>query len=281
MVSEMVSEKSSSRGTMDAKKFETIFSSKETYQLYQLPKRWDGKDFYATLYSHLKKYREDMENFYRNDNDLCAAVKTVCRGICAAVDASLRGYPGKAYERFEGVMEILNEDPLLIEKEKINEERLYRVVDVGNATVPDRKRVFHVPFSMRSKMATQRYSIPGFPSLYLGTSVDLCCMESGKDPQRDFVCVSRYELQTDKRMNNRSNEDNQRPVFDNDEFKIFDVSIKPDKAIETLCNNDKGVEKYIKWYPLIAACSYIRAKRDDPYSAEYIKIGRASCRERV
>ena len=258
---------------MDAINFEALFSK----DIYQLPIRWDGKNFYATLYNHLKRYREDIEK-YCDDPFLCTVVKTVCRNICAAVDFSFRGYPGKAYRSFESVMELLGKDPLLIKKENINKEQLYRVVDVGNATVPTRQRNFHVPFSMRSRMSTQRYSIPGFPSLYLGTSAELCCMELGKDPQRDYVCVSRYELQIDKRIVHRALDDqknDQHPVFDNDQFIIFDVSLKPDKAIEKLDRDDnkdvkKFIRKYIKWYPLISACSYIRAMRDAPYSAEYI-----------
>ncbi|MGI6671588.1 MAG: leucine-rich repeat domain-containing protein [Christensenellales bacterium] len=250
---------------MDSTKFEEIFSK----DIYQLPIRWDGKDFYTTLYKHLKEYREDIEK-YCDDPDLFVEVKTVCRNICAAVDFSFRGYPGKAYKSFERVMEILRKDPLLINKNKINEECLYRVVDVESAAVPNRQRVFHVPFNMRSRMSTQRYSIPGFPSLYLGTSVELCCMELSKDPQRDYVCVSRYELQTDIRVHSYHDETSQRPVFDNDEFEIFDVSIKPNQAKEKLCHNDEKIAKYMKWYPLISACSYIRAMRDAPYSAEYI-----------
>ncbi|HHX20526.1 MAG TPA: hypothetical protein GX722_01920, partial [Clostridiales bacterium] len=138
---------------MDSTKFEEIFSK----DIYQLPIRWDGKDFYATLYKHLKEYREDIEK-YCDDPDLFVEVKTVCRNICAAVDFSFRGYPGKAYKSFEAVMEILGKDPLLIDKETIGTENLYRVVDVGNAAVPKRQRIFHVPFSMRSRMFTQRYS---------------------------------------------------------------------------------------------------------------------------
>ena len=248
----------------EPEKFKEIFSKNE----YQLPIRWDGKDFYATLYKHLKNYREDIDNFYRDDTELCEEVKTVCLGICAAVDCSFRGYPAEAYKRFEGVMGVLSKNPLLIDEKDVNKELLYRVVDVENAAVPNRQRIFHVPFSMRSKMSTQRYSIPGFPSLYLGTSVELCCMEMNKDPQRDYICVSRFELQTDERINIFFDSE-QSPIFDNDEFKIFDVSIKPDTAIKKT-GHDDGKIKYIKWYPLISACSYIRAMRDTPYSAEYI-----------
>jgi|GEM_PF-6797002 hypothetical protein len=35
-------------------------------------------------------------------------------------------------------MEILSKDPLLVEMESINEESLYRVVDVKSAVVPNR-----------------------------------------------------------------------------------------------------------------------------------------------
>ncbi|NLE14009.1 MAG: leucine-rich repeat domain-containing protein [Clostridiales bacterium] len=251
---------------MDAAKFKEIFSKDN----YRLPIRWDGKDFYATLYKHLKNYREDIKSHCSEGSELFDDVKTVCRGICAAVDCSFRGYPEKAYDSFKGVMEILGKDPLLIDEKDVKKESLYRVVDVENAAVPDRKRLFHVPFSMRSKMSTQRYSIPGFPSLYLGTSLELCCMEVGKDPQRDYVCVSRYELQTDERVKYNVFGQNQRPIFDNDEFKIYDISIKPDNAINKSGNKNKDVDIYIKWYPLISACSYIRAMRDDHYSAEYI-----------
>ena len=145
---------------MDTTKLDIIFLE-DSKDKYKLPIRWDGQDFYETLYNHLKKYRKDVENNYLKDNpDLCADVKTVCRGICAALDCSFRGYPAEAYESFKGIMKILGKDPLLVEKEDINKEPLYRVVDVGNAARPERKRVFHVPFSMRSKMSTQRYSIP-------------------------------------------------------------------------------------------------------------------------
>lgn len=267
---------------MDLTTFTEIFEKER----YQLPLRWDGRDFYATLYKHLKAYREYIEKRGK-DPDICADVKKICRGICAAVDCSLRGYPGKAYETFKG-MGILKKDPLLIEKDDLllvekkdssqakkedHNRALFRVVDVGNAAVPARKRVFHFPFNMRSKMSTQRYSIPGFPCLYLGTSLELCCMELEKDPKRDYLCAARYKLQTDRRINDPFgwSEKNQSPVFDNDRFVIFDVSIKPKKAVEKAQHNGDAdiaeLQTYSKWYPLIAACSYIRAMRNDPYSA--------------
>lgn len=37
--------------------------------------------------------------------------------------------------------------------------------------------MFHIPFELRGKAATQRYSIPGLPSLYLGSSCYICWEE--------------------------------------------------------------------------------------------------------
>lgn len=99
---------------MDREKFQKVFSN----EAFQLPIRWDGKNFYATLYKHLKGYHECIPEDC-DDSDLRAKVKSICQGICAAVDNSFRGYPEKAYKSFEGVMAILKEDPLLINKNKI------------------------------------------------------------------------------------------------------------------------------------------------------------------
>ena len=39
--------------------------------------------------------------------------------------------------------------------------------------------LFHIPFSQRYKVSTQRYSFPGLPCLYLGNSKEVCSIELG------------------------------------------------------------------------------------------------------
>ena len=39
---------------------------------------------------------------------------------------------------------------------------------------------------------------------------------------------------------------------------------------EELLNSSSVREAYLLWYPLIAACSYIRTNKKDPFAAEYI-----------
>ncbi|AKT46804.1 hypothetical protein ADJ67_03350 [Eubacterium sulci ATCC 35585] len=248
-------------------KFKELFSK----DIYQLPIRWEGRDFYGRLYNHFKTYCEDITEILKDEVDICNDIEHICIKICTALDYSFRGYPIESYKSFKSVMDILNKIPLLVDNFEFKNEKIYRVVNNGNASLPERERIFHVPFKMRSKMSTQRYSIPGFPSLYLGTSIELCCMELDKEPKQDYLCVSRFEIEmeVDPLINSIFGNSDQPLKFDNGQLKIFDLSLKPDEIIVKDFSYDEYI-KYIKWYPLLSACSYIRAMHDDPYSPEYI-----------
>lgn len=243
-------------------KFKELFSK----DIYQLPIEWDGNDFYATLYKHYKKYLKDIKAITNDMKDVYTDVERVCRQICAVVDSSFRCYHAESYERFKKIMEFLDVVALKVEMDVFKKEKLYRVVNITNETQPERKRVFHVPFNMRSKMSTQRYSAPGFPCLYLGTSIELCCTELGKNPIQNNLWASRFEIEIDASDMLYKLWEN--PSFDNGELVIYDLSLKPNEIIESYSDND--VIKYMKWYPLLSACSYIRHFRNDPFSPEYI-----------
>lgn len=51
------------------------------------------------------------------------------------------------------------------------------------------KDFFHIPFEKRGKIRTQRFSIPGFPSLYLGTTLYVCWEELNRPNINDFQAV--------------------------------------------------------------------------------------------
>ena len=40
--------------------------------------------------------------------------------------------------------------------------------------------IFHIPYNLRAKISSNRYSISGYPSLYLSTSLELCKQELKK-----------------------------------------------------------------------------------------------------
>lgn len=249
--------------------FKKIFQDEELF----LPKRWNGIDFIAELrklfdlyIDHLKKAPSARKKYGVEIGDIHSVTELLIWTIKDYMD----GYPKKAYDTFSQLMDILKRRPF--EDAVLNESLqiiLYRAVKEKTDT--SRTRMFHTPYNMRSKVATCRYSIAGFPCLYLGTSLDLCCTEIRKSPG-DSVLASAFKV-TDS-------------IILNKKIRVFDLAVKPQDLLgqenETesqsqhissipLSNlSNKKRYAYLLWYPVIAACSYIRAFPDAPFAAEYI-----------
>lgn len=66
-----------------------------------------------------------------------------------------------------------------------------RLADLGARL--GRAEMFHIPFNLRDRVATQRYSFPGLPCLYLGRSLYVCWEELGR-PDLHRLWVSKLAL---------------------------------------------------------------------------------------
>ena len=277
---------------IDVKKLLEIFSDEKSGGIlkdFQLPIRWEGGDFYKALYFRLKEYRNRIEKQlpekklaeYRDD------IRKVCYGVCLAVSETFRGNPYEAYNAVDDTLKLLTgKYECYLGEEELKNCPLYRAVDVKDKAVHDRKRVFHVPFNLRSKMSTTRYSIPGYPALYLGTSLALNCEEIHRSPKDDTVMAARFVFNGDTTIDYDDSENVVESVLSM-QFKkkltLLDLSVKP-QDFQTGTKEDpssrqkllsehillKKPQLYLLWYPLITACSFIRIYREDPYSPEYI-----------
>lgn len=153
-----------------------------------------------------------------------------------------------------------------------NSQYLFRAAAVPDNQPYPRERVFHTPYNMRSRVSTNRYSIAGFPSLYLGTSLALCCEEIHLNPHKGFCIAARFEP-------NEYYKYKDRPI------SFIDLAIKPQDFFRNQRNDNiengrkvnaeilmdrRAKGAYLAWYPLIAACSFIRVNKEDPFAAEYI-----------
>lgn len=269
--------------SIDKNTFKAILKNEELY----LPIRWNNNNFVLTLQKLYREYTSEIRKqfqtngYNRVDTKKCEdKIKKVCYLIIEVVKAYLNGLPAEAFKKFDKVMKTLNVTPLKIygnndvkqfnypDNEKIN---LYRVASINDNSVYDRSRIFHVPFNLRSKISTNRYSIAGYPSLYLASSIELCCEEIHYNHHEQLGIVSRFEL--NKNINP-------------DQIEIIELGIKPQDFIEEhkLMNRDymrRRIDKshlnktdvyeaYLLWYPLIAACSFIRVNKKDPFSVEYV-----------
>ena len=55
----------------------------------------------------------------------------------------------------------------------------YYRIRIGAEDFKERKDLFHIPMGKRSLINSYRYSIPGYPCLYLSTGVEMCWFECG------------------------------------------------------------------------------------------------------
>lgn len=72
----------------------------------------------------------------------------------------------------------------------------YRTRLKESTTIFQEKDMFHVPFDKRGNVTTKRYSIPGYPCLYLGKSIYVCWEEMRRPALSDFA-TSAFKAQED------------------------------------------------------------------------------------
>ena len=273
-------------------KFKKIFSDKRLH----LPIRWNNNDFADSLKILFEIYLNQVEkeqslwDHSRTIKVNSQKIRRVCNLLHITVKHYLNGFPAKAFTTFKTLMSLLEENPLKTYQKSITEQlaindndtlNLYRVTCVSENSLYNRKRVFHTPYYLRSKVSTSRYSIAGFPSLYLGTSLELCCEEVHYNPHEQFALASRFQIERNYANNNT-------------DIKVIELAIKPQDFLwdndtnNYYITNDNIIKKrirrisshllnshsirsaYLLWYPLIAACSFIRVNKKDPFAAEYI-----------
>lgn len=113
----------------------------------------------------------------------------------------------------------------------------------GHKTYDD---MFHIKLQERGKITTQRYSAPGYPCLYLGSTIFACWEELG-EPKFDDLMISAYKATCN--------------------FKLFDLRIP--KEAEYTNDNLKNI---LLRLPLIIACSFVIREKDKPaiFKPEYI-----------
>lgn len=126
-----------------------------------------------------------------------------------------------------------------------------------------REDLFHIPMNERYKIKPYRYSIAGYPCLYLSTGTELCWFECGM-PQEFSISQYRFE-----------------PIDASYELLLIDFSYKPimlySSAVTAYYNEsdkreqiDDYLLKYFVSHLLRAACSITATDRSVPFIEEYI-----------
>jgi len=236
-------------------KFKEIFSD----PIFILPKEIPKKSEYA-------KYIQKIFNQYiellsqvtdlKDINGIAGSItieKTMERqmefleGISQCIDLYYSGKPSEAYDTLSKTISTRiskNKSMIRIGKYELGES-FYRGRIGKDNFLYNKNEMFHIPFELRGQVATQRYSIPGFPSLYLGKTIYVC-WEELKRPDLNMFQVSRLI--------------NTQPI------EYIDLT-PPDLTAGFYNTKAFG---YMMVWPLIAACSVKVQNPADHFKPEYI-----------
>ena len=126
------------------------------------------------------------------DIKVLTRIKGLIDSINSSISSYYNGLPNKAYESFSNSLTkiVKFQNHVALSYIEPNED-FYRIRPSSNMVLSERKDIFHVGFEYRNFCNTQRYSIPGLPSLYLGKTSYLCYQELGR-PNVSESYISRF-----------------------------------------------------------------------------------------
>jgi len=242
----------------DEKSFKNVFQNLFKKLKIDLPIRWDGNDFLKTIKKEMERYIFSVE-LLLNDGEL-RDVRNISNLIVDSIEFYLNGSPSLAYTKISALIDDYLEKFTMIDNPDIE---YYRIARVNKNCSYGRERIFHPPFSLRNMISTNRYSIAGYPCLYLSSNLNLCFKEIDYNPYEDYYIVSKFKI-------------NKNII---DRIEILDLSVKPQDFIDngSKLTNDSEIGKitynfknYLYAFPLIMACSFIRTDKNAPFAPEYI-----------
>jgi hypothetical protein len=205
----------------------------------------------------LLKTGEPMHNVHRRTLEHLSLIESSSNQIRSAIKQYLSGSPYRASaELRQGLKELQPHLEMLVAPSQLL-SNLYRVREIDSLVNSERKDIFHVPFDLRHRVNTQRYSISGWPSLYLGASLMVCWEEVGR-PAFHRLAVACFDAE--KSLN------------------ILDFAYRPRVVVDLYEPLDDSpafftvdyMASYLVCWPLLAACSVRAHHRGSSFVEEYI-----------
>ena len=221
--------------------------------IFSIPRTQPPKEDYKIFVNKVfKQFLEKLENVGQFE-DVTFSIQSIkerqnhlVSQLKLAIHKYYDGKPASALKELEKGLNsnLKNFEELLNVREFYPNSDFYRV-RIHKVNFPlSSENFFHIPFDMRGKIKTQRFSIPGFPSLYLGTSSYVCWEELNRPNLNDFQIV---------RLKNTC------------PLKVIDLS-------PTRNNGESAYDyyKYLMIWPLVFASSVRVRNYDDDFKPEYI-----------
>ncbi|MEC2134632.1 hypothetical protein P9F07_05835 [Bacillus subtilis] len=231
-----------------------------------LPLNRTNDDFLEFMKLLLDDYLEELKQLPGEkiiSSDEIIFISSLNNLIFKAIREYLSGDPALAFNHIDSALNELDANykisELLTSNSDDNLRKSLFKMRIGDNKVYTSNDMFHIPFEKRGMVKTNRYSIPGLPCVYLGTSTFICWEEIGR-PNLNSVQTSLYMPESN--------------------LVYLDISVPP----QTFCDTQKFLfdmtytrgkffkdfSKYLVLWPLIASCSIRVKNSSDPFKPEYI-----------
>lgn len=206
-------------------------------------------DFYKTKFHNLideQTNKDKKGNLLRKINALASALKET-------IDLYYAGEIFNASEKFNKSLDIILFDNIK-SITTISEKKIFYRSRKNEFTNFSKEDLFHIRFENRHLVSTNRYSVPGFPALYLSDSTYTCWEESNRHRLRE-LWFAKIETQT--------------------VLKVLQIE-RVEDVIATSDKNDEIEAKLIPLlrhlllYPLTIACTIKVKNTNGNFKPEYI-----------
>lgn len=240
----------------------SVFFEDNTFDSKLILPRRCSKSYYDDLRNLLGYYisaiRRSKVNVRNSSVPSVDTIEELSDKLLETIRHYHRGFPTRAYRCFADAMDTVSrrsEAPYDTQRGPTKQDyHFYRMRAVTSGNAFRRSDIFHAPAQLRHVLPESRYSIAGYPSLYLTTSLKLAQREVDNP---SHALASRFTF------SNRGS------------FRILDLGTRPQdfELVESDKENQVSlayIKSYLTWYPLLAASSFIRTHPDGSFADEYI-----------
>ena len=226
----------------------------------KLPHIYSENSLFKHLSHFFKSYKEKINQI--NDTDdfeqeqesnpgvfIKKTLNHLIDNLLLSIELFYEGKISDSFNKFENALnvpKVKQFDDIFKIVELKEKYHLFRIRTNENIYSGDftEEQLFHVPFELRNTITTKRYSIPGFPCLYLSSSTYLCWEELNR-PDLNKVTATRFSV--------------------NKNLKLLDLTI-PD----FLKASQREKYYYFMTFPLLLVCSIKVHNHTDVFKPEYI-----------
>lgn len=204
------------------------------------------------IFDEYNSFLSDLKELNIIEEDLINSIRNIENSLNSILDDYSKGNSYENYSCLEGIFQDELYDELSHLVYKVSPElNLYRA-RISNDVLYDRKEMFHIPFSKRYLVDKYRFSIAGYPCLYLASSSYVCWLELNR-PNIANMWLSLFKT--------------------TESLRVLDLAFDLKILLEQLSKEDINIDVFkrkLKLYPIVLASCFRTKYPQGKFHEEYI-----------